>query len=180
MSLISVCKLTVRHINRVDTFDFSFLPLASYLIFLKMKLFTVLGLCAVFNGVSAFEHRSRRNNVGGFTAHCNSHEIIPDHGKVWLKSVCDGSKQLGNLPFHPRIDLDLCIRNNKSILEASPNGMFSESCDQVHFPDQDCTEISAMCLTGVGVEYFSSTIDLDDIISSEDGKLCCYGKCHSL
>ncbi|KAK5637543.1 hypothetical protein RRF57_013258 [Xylaria bambusicola] len=160
-----------------------------------MLLFTVLGLCAILNGASALDHQSRRNDVsGGFTTHCNSHEIIIDHEKVWLKSICNGPGRLGNLPFHPRIDLDLCLTNNKGTLEGSPGGMFSESCNDIHLLDDDCSELDAICFTGVGNDHYVTTIDLeylylnsltrgarlDEIISSEDGKLCCYGKCYSL
>ncbi|KAI0477930.1 CVNH domain-containing protein [Xylariaceae sp. FL0804] len=99
-----------------------------------------------------------------FSASCDRWDLTQQGSNAWLEAYCqigDGDQ------YHSVINLNNCIEDLDSAMVGGPGGDFAASCNNMYLDAE--TNLHATC--GDGAE---STINLDTVLSNENGELACY------
>ncbi|KAI1773273.1 hypothetical protein F4818DRAFT_423764 [Hypoxylon cercidicola] len=115
----------------------------------------LLAFAAALPIISALPSENRQIDSRDFpiTQSCTGLSIIDDH--LLYAEFCNGVSDVV-------IDLNLCITNSGGILSYKSRGLFSGSCNDCTFNGNDGGVMSCFCGQGVGKDFITAQINLDN------------------
>ncbi|KLO10855.1 Cyanovirin-N [Schizopora paradoxa] len=136
---------------------------------MKNALFSsvVLALCVFSAQGSPVEERSTKIL---FDNSCHSISLNPSIAV--LTATCLDTA--GTASVTSSISLNSCIANTNGMLEAKAGGDFAASCSSLSFSQSSGEpELTARCPNTAGTATFTTSIDLNSVLSNSNGFLTC-------